>query len=75
MLCHSGYIAHQVGTKAVDILTGIGHTRFLGSYPQQVGIVYVEALDTNVLLTDVLLVIKVARWHTLNLVGVDIHAQ
>ena len=61
------------GEEAVDVLTVVGHTRFLGTHPQQVGIVNINALhpdDVGIQLAGV----HVLGLSSLHLVGVDVHA-
>ena len=64
----------MTGTEAVDILSAEGHARLLCTNPQQIGIIYVDALDTDLL--DVRWVyVNIPGLHTLHDVGVEVHLQ
>ena len=64
----------MAGSKAVDILSAVGDTRFLRTYPEQIRIIYVDTLDTD--LVDLPRVrIDIAWHHTLHRMRVNIHFQ
>ena len=64
----------MTGTETVDILSAVGHTRLLRTYPQQVGIVYVDTLDAD--LVDLSGIhIDVTWLDALHTMCVDVHFQ
>ena len=64
----------MIRAKTVDVLTRVGDTRFLGTYPKQVGIVDIDALDAE-RLGDPLAVVDVSRLYGFCIMGVDIHPE
>ena len=74
MLFHGCDITNQIRTESVNVLTSIGYARFLGSNPQQTGIVHIHALDADIILNPLFL-IDVTRLNSFVFVSVGVKAD
>ena len=74
ILCDGCDVAYVTGAETVDILSAEGHTRFLRTYPQQVGIIHIDTLDADLVNLSGIHV-DVTGLDALHSMCVDIHSQ
>ena len=73
-LCYSGDISYQVAGKLIDIVTVIGYTRLLRTYPEQVCVVHIHTLYADVVLQGAV-VVDVTWLDALSFIVVDVGAN
>ena len=73
-LSYCRHVAYLSGIESVDVLTVIGNARLLGTNPQQVGVVDIDALHLHAVGIR-LASSHIAGFGHLYLMGVDVHSD